>query len=200
MKEILQQVTVEDLSILGLLDENARGSVPLANRIKREQVGKDIYEAYTTLMKASSLVLDKTSSLEHVLAVYLLGAGQFVSEPLFYFYTHFARMFRNCFRDCAQEIYDFCFKETDTVCRTINVHECKLSPIICDFFLRFYVPYENKDPDFKAAIELICFDMCKWMYDRKISIVEVTMKQSGITLRRNLICPKAKKSNPDPKV
>jgi len=66
-------------------------------------------------MKLSSFSLDKTSSIENVFVAYLLGVGQFVSDTLHQYYAHFARLFRNCFRDCSQEIYDFCFKESDTV-------------------------------------------------------------------------------------
>lgn len=64
-------------------------------------------------------------------------------------------------------------------------------PIVCDFFLRYYVPYEKKDQDFQNAMELICYDFCQWMYLHKLTIVEVSMKKD-FQIKRNLIEPKSK--------
>lgn len=65
-------------------------------------------------------------------------------------------------------------------------------PIICDFFLRFYVPYENKDIDFQSVMELLCYDFCQWMYFHKFTIVQISMKKDYVISRKNLIEAKSK--------
>jgi hypothetical protein len=62
-----------------------------------------------------------------------------------------------------------------------------MAPIICDFFLRYYVPCEKKDTDFLAVMELLSLDFCQWMYLNKLTIVEVTLKKTEHQIKRNLI-------------
>jgi hypothetical protein len=67
-----------------------------------------------------------------------------------------------------------------------------MAPIIADFFLRFYVPFERKDADFLSAMEYICLDFCQWMFEHKLTIVEISLRKNQHPLRRNLIGPKQK--------
>lgn len=111
---------------------------------------------------------------------------------MFHYYYSFAKLFRACHHDYCQEVYEACFKPTDRrKDKTLNVEECRMAPIICDFFLRFYVPHENKNPDFQSVMELLSCDFCHWMYANKLTIVEVSMNKAYQITRRNLIEPKS---------
>lgn len=50
-------------------------------------------------------LIDK-SALDTVLAVYLLAVGQYVSEVLLKYYNTFCRLFRNCFYDHLEDIFE----------------------------------------------------------------------------------------------
>jgi hypothetical protein len=70
-----------------------------------------------------------------------------------------------------------------------------MAPIICDFFIRFYVPHINHDFDFQSVMELICCDFCHWMFANKLTIVETSMNHSYEISRRNLIEPRKRRSD-----
>lgn len=50
-----------------------------------------------------------------------------------------------------------------------------MAPIICDFFIRFYVPKEIKDKREINVYELITHDFCEWMRIHALTVVQVTM-------------------------
>ena len=74
------------------------------------------------------------------------------------------------------------------------MEECKLAPIVSDFFIRFYLPVELKDAtqELKALMQLMLYDFCKWMANKKLSIVKVTLKPEYKMPRKNFIEPKRK--------
>ena len=97
-------------------------------------------------MRANSIILSRNTPIDTVLVLYLLAVGRLVSEPLYVYYGTFAKLFRNCFYEHIEEIYSSCFQnEYGEKIPPLNIEECKLAPIISDFFIRFYLPVELKD-------------------------------------------------------
>lgn len=104
--------------------------------------------------------------------MYLLGVGQYTSWAMYQYYCQFARLFRNCFYENAQEVYTMCFRTNDNrKNKGINIEECKLVPIICDYFLRLYIVNENNNADFVSVMRSICNDFCIWLFVNKLTIV-----------------------------
>lgn len=83
-------------------------------------MGEHIYDRYLQLVEEARQKspdeggrLDKLTSkseLTYAMVVYLLGVGRFVCEPVLDYYMDFCRLFRDCFADHGQEVYDICFK------------------------------------------------------------------------------------------
>ena len=63
-------------------------------------------ESFGNLIKSLPINLYKKSSLDTVLSVYLFNAGEYVSDAFYEIYLKFARLFRNCYYDHGQEIFD----------------------------------------------------------------------------------------------
>lgn len=64
LKEVQAMVHLENLGILAMLDENARGTVPIHSRVRKDAFCKELTDAYSSLIKTSTTVhLDKKSSL-----------------------------------------------------------------------------------------------------------------------------------------
>jgi len=85
------------LKLLAELDEHHLGRVSLSSRIKKETVPKELYECYSQLIKDQQCKLTRKSSLDLVLAVYLLNVGKFVNDKLFDHFLLFVRIVRSCY-------------------------------------------------------------------------------------------------------
>lgn len=195
VKEIQTWVDMGHLKILELLDENAIGSISSSSRIKREAVGKEIWGQFNELVKNPVLALDQTSPLDQVLVVYLLAVGQYVSEPMFYYYCQFARLFRQSFAEGIEAVLSNVFK---TYTPSPNsAEECKLAPLMCDYFLRYYLCLEVRDHDFMSLMQGLTCDFCQWMYSKKLTPVEINMAVKYSLPRRDLIQPKIKEKKGD---
>ena len=134
-----KSVPLESLMVLPEIEDGGKGVTKKERRILKVLIGKEIWEYFCEICSSSSIdiTLDKSSSLNLALIIYLLGAGQHISYSLIKHYNVFARLFRNCFYHHAAEISDFCFKRE---IKEIDIEECRMAPVISDFFIRFYVP------------------------------------------------------------
>jgi len=74
-----------------------------------------------------------------------------------------------------------CFRNNDTrKNKGINIEECKLVPIICDYFLRLFIVSENSNPDFLGVMRSICHDFCRWLFVNKLTIVEISLNDENL--------------------
>ena len=54
-------------------------------------------------------------------------------------------------------------------------------PIICDCLLRYYIPYGESNKDHRDInlnlMELMLTDLCSWLFRKKLTNIEVTLKK-----------------------
>jgi hypothetical protein len=84
--------------LLTELGDVVEGKVALSSRIKKDQVPKEVFDSYLSLMRLGGEVkLHSTSSLDLALAVFLLNVGEHVSDKIYEQFLLFARIARGCF-------------------------------------------------------------------------------------------------------
>lgn len=130
-------------------------------------------------MRQGEVRLHSTSSLDLVLAVYLLNVGEHVNDKIYEQFLLFARIFRGCFHEHGDEVHKAYFTKGgpgpfQLAC--FNPQEVKYFPIICDFALQCYIPVtygEGKDVN-SSLMELMLFDFCNWLYLRKLTPIRTS--------------------------
>ena len=68
-------------------------------------------------------------------------------------------------------------------------------PLIADFFIRYYIPQESKDASYQNLMELLTYDFLSWVFDRKLTSIEVIMNKEYKTLSKEIIQPKPCEKN-----
>lgn len=198
LKHVYSYFEKEDLRLLHELDEGCVGSVPLALRIRKESIPKEIYDCYNSLMKNQSFELTKNSSPDLVLTIYLLNVGEYVNEKLYDHFLFFAKILRNCYFEHGEEVYRMCFSQKEgpgVVAYLPNfcLEECKYIPIVCDFMVRCYIPFDYKDANL-SLMELMLFDFCNWMRKRGLTYVVTTLNKDYRLENKPVLLPKPKLS------
>jgi hypothetical protein len=158
------------------------GSVPIQFRIRKENLPKEVYDCYVAIMKHQDCKLNKNSTLEQALTVYLLNVGDYVNDKVFDYYVIFAKIARNCFHDCGEELYRACFHKKDSGplhLPSFSNSEVGYFPIVSDFLIKHYLPTqefnkENRDLIVRM-VELITSDFCSWLYRRKLTTIKIKL-------------------------
>lgn len=68
-------------------------------------------------------------------------------------------------------------------------------PLIADFFIRYYIPQESKDASYQNLMELLTYDFLSWVFDRKLTNIEVIMNKEYKILSKEIIQPKPCEKN-----
>lgn len=75
-----------------------------------------------------------------------------------------------------------------------------MAPLLCDYFLRYYLLQEHRDEDFLAIMQILTSDFCEWMYEKNLSPVEIRTHFNYELPRKDLIQPKIKEKKADHKI
>ena len=76
--------------------------------------------------------------------VYLLAVGQYVSEPMFNYFCQFARLFRQAFSESIADVLNAICKDLSAAQKATLAEECRMAPLICDYFLRLHLGLEQR--------------------------------------------------------
>jgi hypothetical protein len=159
------------------------GSVSIHSRFRKDHIPKEIYEHYQQLAKTPEVHLEKTSSLDLLLALYLFNLGEYINDKLYDHYLLFSKLLRSCFLEHGEEVFRACFSkpESPPFLSEFTPGEVQYVPIICDYMLRYYIPHleaakEAKDVNL-SLMELMLSDFCSWLFKKKLTPIKVTLKK-----------------------
>ena len=79
----------------------------------------------------------------------------------------------------GSEVYNKCFSKKDGgLCYVphFKVEKVKYFPLICDFYIRFFLPYEYTELN-ANLMELILTDFCHWLNRRKCTFIEIILNK-----------------------
>lgn len=195
LREVCTEMKLEQMGILEQLDGSVRGHVPSANRICDDTLNKDTFTAFLAVIKNLPINLYKKSALDSVLVVFLLNVGEYVCESFYQVYLKFVKWFRACYYDHGGEIFEAYDRVTaygDNKIRNFSSEECKNAPLIADFFIRFFLPTEESDPNMLTLFQHITYDFCHWMLEKKLTSLELIREKEPSPLNKEAIYSKMK--------
>lgn len=94
-------------------------------------------------------------------------------EKLHEQYQYFAKTVKECYYQMGSEVYNKCFSKKDGgLCYIPNfkVEKVKYFPLICDFYIRFFLPFEYSNLNINL-MELILSDFCAWLNKRGFTFI-----------------------------
>jgi hypothetical protein len=181
-EELLRSITAyfhkEELRLFTELPEGVAGAVQLSARIRKDALPRETYDSYLALMKEKEVRLQSTSSLDLALTVYLVNVGFHVNDKVYEQFLSFARLARHCFSDHGEEVYRAYFARKEQggpfALAGFAGNEVRFFPIVADFLVQSYIPLEAREANL-SLMELLTFDFCNWLYNRRLTNIRVTM-------------------------